>query len=313
MLLSARNAEEDLELERKVILEEIKMYEDDPEDFAHETLVRNIWRGHPLSRPITGTPETVCAITRSMLTEHVNRFYRPEKMIVSIAGKFDESKAIAQIETSISHLIKGEPKLPVAAPVMRQFRAVKHKDIEQTHISIATDGLKVIDDRRYIIAVLDLCLGGNMSSRLFQEVREKRGLVYTINTFRESHRENGLFGVYAASSPGQLPKVLELISAEFKRVKNEGFTTQEIARAKIQLQSDLLLGLESMRNRAARNAYGELFYGRHMGVDEILTDIERVTGDAVCSLANELLVPHMLSFVIVGPKSELSDNYAIAC
>jgi predicted Zn-dependent peptidase len=313
MLLNAQLTDEDLELERQVILEEIKMYEDDPEDFAHETMILNIWPGHPLSRPITGTNKSVSGINRAMLVEHVDRFYRPEKMIISIAGKFNEEKTIEQLASSLGSLKRGNPKKSIPAPSMHQLNLVKHKDIEQAHVSIATIGLKVIDDKRYEIAILDLCLGGNMSSRLFQEVREKRGLVYTINSFRESHRECGLFGVYAGTSPKQISQVLALVSEEFQRVKQDGFTPQEIARAKTQLKSELLLGLESMRNRTARNAYGELFYGRQLTVEEIVHDIDAVTGEQVRVLANELLLPQYLSTVVVGPATELKESYSTAC
>jgi predicted Zn-dependent peptidase len=173
--------------------------------------------------------------------------------------------------------------------------------------------LKVVDPRRYQIAVLDLCLGGNMSSRLFQEVREKRGLVYTINSFRESHRETGLMGIYAGASPKQVSEVLKLISKELKRLKKDGFIDQEIARAKTQLKSELLLGLESMRNRTARNAYSELFYGRQLSVEEICRDIDKVTGKEVQALANEIFLPDSFSMVVVGPADQLEKTYAVSC
>ena len=313
MILHATLNDDDIELERQVILEEIKMYEDDPEDYAHETLVLNIWPEHPLARPITGTNESVEGITRKMLADHIKEFYRPEKMVVSIAGKFDEDAAIGQLTDLIAPLKAGKPKKSVPKPKMKGISLVKHKDIEQVHISIATEGMKATDDRRYELAVLDLCLGGNMSSRLFQEVREKRGLVYSINTFRESHKETGLFGVYAGCSPKHVTEVLKLISKEFARVKKDGFTKSEIERGKTQLKSELLLGLESMRNRTTRNAYGELFYNRQLSVEEIVEDIEKVEGNAVRDLSKELLDPKLLSMVIVGPKEGLEKSYKISC
>jgi predicted Zn-dependent peptidase len=313
MLVNATLTEEDLELERQVILEEIKMYEDDPEDYAHETMILNIWPGHPLSRPITGTAATVSGITRKMLVDHIDQFYRPEKLVVSIAGNFNEDRAIDQLRQLIEPLAPGKAKAEIGAPTMRRYQAVKHRDIEQAHLSVVAHGLKITDEERYVIAILDLCLGGNVSSRLFQEVREKRGLVYTINTFRESHRENGIFGVYAAASPKQVSKVLALVSEELVRVKKEGFTETEITRAKTQLRSELLMGLDSMRNRSSRNAYGELFYGGQMTVDEIVRDINEVTGEEVRQLANKLLVSDCLSMIVVGPESELKDRYSISC
>ncbi len=313
MIVDANLAKDDFELERQVILEEIKMYDDDPEDYAHETLILNIWPGHPLSLPITGTFETVSEIDEKIVRQHVDQFYRPERLVISIAGNFDEQRAIDQIAAAISGMKPGNAQKKVGPPTMHQYRAVKHRDIEQANISIVSDGLKITDEERYVFAILDLCLGGNMSSRLFQEVREKRGLVYTINSFRESHRENGLFGVYAGASPKQVATVLDLISEEFQRMKSDGFTEAEINRAKIQLRSELLLGLESMRNRTARSAYGELFYGRQLSVEEIVSDIDRVTSAQVKDLANRLIKPEMLSMIVVGPESELQPSYNLAC
>lgn len=313
MIVNASIAADDLDLERQVILEEIKMYEDDPEDFAHETLMLNIWPGHPLSRPITGTCESVSGLNQAMLKGHVRDYYAPNRIVISIAGNFDESKAIRQLEELLGALKPSQSKKKAGGPKMQPFRIIKHKDIEQAHISIATKGLRVMDPRRYEIAVLDLCLGGNMSSRLFQEVREKRGLVYSISSFRESHREAGLMGVYAGCSPKQISAVLALVSKELQRLRKHGFIKEEIARAKTQLKSELLLGLESMRNRTVRNAYSELYYGKQLTVEEICQDIDAVTAEAVQLLANDLFHPDDLSMVIVGPAAQLESEYALTC
>jgi predicted Zn-dependent peptidase len=313
MLTEATLQPEDLDLEREVILEEIKMYEDDPEDVGHETLIERIWPKHPLSRPITGTFETVTNMTAEMLRDHVSRFYTPENMVISIAGMFDEQRVIEQLSNGLSKLKRGQPKPEIAPPSMNPFLLVKDKDVEQAHTVIATAGVSITDPKRYPLAILDLCMGGNMSSRLFQEVREKRGLVYTINTYRESHTASGLFGVYAGSRPKNVQQVIELTMEEFKRVKAEGLTEQEITRAKTQLKSELLLGLESMRYRTSRNAYSELYYGRQLEVDEICRDIDAVTSKEITAIANEILHGDMLSMVVVGPKKELKKEYALAC
>jgi len=305
MLLNSLLRSEDLELEKQVILEEIKMYEDDPEDFAHETLILNIWPGHPLSRPITGTVDSVSRLTPDILRKHVEHYYTPDRMIVSIAGNFNQDKAIDQLREVLENLKGGHAKKNPDPPTTVPFQVVKHRDIEQAHISLAVDGLKTVDERRFQLAVLDLCLGGNMSSRLFQEVREKRGLVYSINSYRESHRNSGLFGVYAGASPKHAAEVIKLIKAEFERAKAEGFTEREIERAKTQLKSDTLLGLESMRNRNARNAYSELFYKRQLSIEEICDDINKVTGESVREIARLLLDPEKTSLVVVGPKTGL--------
>jgi predicted Zn-dependent peptidase len=313
MLVDANLSKEDLDLEREVILEEIKMYEDDPEDVTHETLIERIWPKHPLSRPITGTVDTVNGLTSEMLKHHVSRFYRPENMVVSIAGMFDEKRILDQLSEGLGKLHRGEPKPQIPAPHMEPFSLVKDKDVEQAHTVIATAGVSITDPKRYAMAILDLCLGGNMSSRLFQEVREKRGLVYTINTYRESHATSGLFGIYAGSRPKNVAQVVELTMEEFRKVKAHGLYDEEITRAKTQLKSELLLGLESMRYRTSRNAYSELYYGRQLEVEEICRDIDAVTSKEITTIANEILNGDMLSMVVVGPKKELKKDYALAC
>jgi predicted Zn-dependent peptidase len=273
----------------------------------------NIWPGHPLSRPITGTSKSVSGITSDMLKQHVHDYYASNKIVVSIAGNFDETKTIRQLSKLLEPLKSSKLTKKSDLPKMKQFNLVKNKDIEQAHIAIATNGLGILDARRYEIAVLDLCLGGNLSSRLFQEVREKRGLAYTINSFRDSHRETGLMGVYAGCSPKQVDAVLKLISKELKQVKAEGFSKQEIARSKTQLKSELLLGLESMRNRTSRSAYSEFFYGRQLTPEEICQDIDKVTVSQVTALAHDLFVPGSFSTVVVGPKTELEKTYTLSC
>lgn len=313
MLLNARLAQDDLELERQVILEEIKMYEDDPEDLSQETLILNVWPDHPLGRPITGTIDTVSGISSKMLSSHVERFYRPQNMVISIAGKFEEDKAIEQLSSGLNGARQAQLPAKPGTPAYRKCLVVRDKDIEQAHIALASEGLPVTDERRYQLAILDLCLGGNMSSRLFQEVREKRGLVYTINSYKASHRNTGLFGVYAGTSPGKVAQVIELILEELRQVKADGLTEQELKRAKTQLRSDLLLGLESMRNRTSRNAYGELFYGRQLEVEEICRDIDKVTPEEVKKLARDLLSADKLSLAVVGPKPQIPSDFSLCC
>ncbi len=313
MLRNSILTQDDLDLERQVILEEIMMYEDDPEDLAHEILIENVWRGHPLARPITGTRETVNGFTPRMLREHVDTFYRPQNMLVSIAGNFDEQKAIELIARGLDTQMPGRAKTPVKTPEHNSFVLIKDKDVEQAHLALATKGLTLTDERRFELAVLDLALGGNMSSRLFQEVREKRGLVYSISTFRDSHRNTGLFGVYAAASPKQVEQVMELVMAEFAKVKQEGFSEVEINRAKTQLKAELLLGLESMRNRISRNAYNEFYWSRQFSVEEIVADIDKVESKNLTQLANDLLKTEDLSLVVVGPQSKLRPSYSLVC
>ncbi len=310
MVMAPRFDNSDLMLEKKVILDEMQMYEDDTADVAQELTYLNLWKGYAHSYPIIGTLDTVNGINQQMLLEHYQRFYRPERMVISIAGNFDEERTIAFLSEKLGQMTAGNgPKAPTPQP--RIFNIVRDKDVEQAQLMLSLPSLSHNDKRIDALQVLDLCLAASASSRLFKEIRERRGLVYTVASMQHCYRTCGLFGIYAAMTPENTRQVLDLIVAELDRVKVEGFTPAEIKRAKTQLRSDLLMDLESMSARSTNNASDLMHYDRIVPLDEARNDIENVTNEAVIALADSLFDKKTLSLVVVGPRTELAEKYQL--
>lgn len=312
MVTHALMAVEDVTREKSVVLEEIKLYEDSPDDQVHDLLLTTVWPDHPLGRAIIGTADTVKAFERAHLLDYMRRLYTPDRLVVSVAGRIDRQRVIEQLEALLGHL---KPEAVEPAPIIpplsltsgRQFR---HKDIEQAYLAIGTRGLAVTEERRYVLAVLDNILGGGMSSRLYQEVREKRGLVYSIHSFQALYRHGGLFGVYAATSPERVGEVYDVVENEFRKVAEGSLTDHELRRAKEQIKGGLLLGLEAVRNRMTRMARNELFFGRFIPVEELIARIEKVDRESVIELAQEILPGDRQAVCLVGPFEEMPEALA---
>ena len=302
----------DLILEKQVILDEMQMYEDDAADVAQEITYANLWQGYAHSYPITGTIDTVNGIDARMMREHFDRFYRPERMVVSIAGNFDEDATIKFLSEKLSMLKPGDaPKAPLT-PQSRRFNVVRNKDVEQAQLMLVCEGLNHQDKRLTAMQVLDLCLASSGSSRLFKEIRERRGLVYNIASMQHAYVNCGLITVYAAMSPSNTETVLSLVLQELNRLKMDGFEPAEIKRAKTQLRTDLLMDLESMSARSTNNASDLVHYDRLIPLSEARDEIEAVTNDDVIALARELFNQDKLSLVVVGPAEELEEHYSLS-
>jgi predicted Zn-dependent peptidase len=301
----------DLTLERQVILDEMHMYEDDAADVAQETIYAKLWQGYAHSYPITGTKETVKGMTAEMLREHYDRFYRPERMVISVAGNFDEGATIKFLSEKLGALKAGNAPIVPVCPKSRRFNVVKNKDVEQAQLMLVCEALSHQDKRLTIMQVLDLCLASSASSRLFKEIRERRGLVYDIGSAQHAYLSCGLINVYAAMNPSNVPIVLPLILQELSRVRKEGFTPAEIKRAKTQLRTDLLIDLESMSARSSNNASDLIYYDRLIPHSEATAEIDAVTNEDVMALSQELFAEDKLSLVVVGPAQELKKKYSL--
>lgn len=311
MVLNSKLDNQDLELEKQVILEEIKMYEDTPDEVAQDVLVKSFWNDHPLGYPIAGTLESVKGITRDNIVKFIQNYYTPDNIIVSIAGNFDKDKAIEQVNSIISNIYaKSESRLEKKPSVTSEIISIE-KEIEQAHICMGFRGTSILEEDRYSLAVIDTCMGGCMASRLFQEIREKRGLVYSINTYETLHRPDGIFGIYAATSPTHVQKVIELIMQEIQKLKNDGLTEEEFQKAKTQLKGSLLVGMESTKYRATRNARSELYFGKIFDTEEICESIDRVASEDIKRLSQYVFDTDYMGISIVGPeaysKSEVSS------
>lgn len=311
MLFNPKLASDDFELERQVILEEIKMYQDTPEDLVQDLLYEVIWKGHPLGKPITGTTDSITNLKKDSVTNYLNNLYTPDNMVISIAGKFDLDEIINKTERLTSHVNKKRKKIKAPPLLIIPDVFIEDKEIEQAHLSFATQGVSVFEEERYTLAVIDTALGGGMSSRLFQEVREKRGLAYAISSYYHTNKLGGLFGIYSGTTGKESTLVLDLILKELKDLKKRGLTPEELERSKMQLRTSLLLELESPNVRAFRNALYDLYYNRFLTVEEINTSVQSITNERVIKLANEIFDPKYYTLVVVGPKDELPKTFRL--
>jgi predicted Zn-dependent peptidase len=302
-------ADADVETERGVILEEIAMHDDEPGDEVHDLIAEAIYgKNTPLGRLISGTEESVTPMTREQIRTFYRARYIPANMVVSAAGNLDHDGIVSLVTEAFGRAGVGaapaeassrRPDAP-AASVQSPVALVRDKDTEQAHLVLGCPGLSRLDDRRFAVGVLNNCLGGGMSSRLFQEIREKRGLAYSVYSYTAQYSDTGIFAVYAGCAPGKVDEVLSLVRAELARVAADGLTESEVARGKGMMKGSLVLGLEDTGSRMSRLGKGELLYNDLMTVDDLLGRVEAVTVDAVREVAAELLARPM-SLALVGP------------
>ena len=310
MVTSARLDADELETERGVILEELAMNDDDPSDVAHERFATVVLGGHPLGRPIGGTPETIRAVPRDAVWEHYRQHYRPETLVVTAAGNVDHDALAAQV---VRALHDGGWALPAGtAPAARRgpaealpvtagaSRVTVRRSTEQANVIVGGTGLTATDPRRFTLSVLNAALGGGMSSRLFQEIREKRGLAYSTYSFASGHADTGVFGLYAGCTPGKVDEVTELLVHELERLADSGLTDVELRRSVGQLSGGLVLGLEDSGSRMSRLGKSELVHGELLSTQESLDRVRAVTARDVQELAADL-ASRPRSVVRVGP------------
>ena len=301
-------AEADVETERGVILEEIAMHDDEPGDEVHDLFTEAVYGDQPLGRLISGTEQTVSALTRRQIQSFYRRRYTAPSIIIAAAGNLDHATVVRLVRKALRGTALDTPAAPPAPPRPASSRvrtrppatAVEHKETEQAHVMLGCPGIGRHDERRFALGVLNNVLGGGMSSRLFQEIRERRGLAYSVYSYSSQYAETGLFGVYAGCAPGKVDEVLDLIRAELVKVAEQGVTDAELARGKGMAKGSYVLGLEDTGSRMSRLAKGELLFGDLLSVDDLLTRVDAVTADEVNSLAADLLSRPM-SLAVVGP------------
>jgi predicted Zn-dependent peptidase len=312
MLTSSLIDETEFENERPVILEELAMNDDDPQDVVHEAFSTAVLGDHPLGRPIGGTIETISAVSRAAVWEHYQNNYRPQDLVVAAAGSVDHQELIKLVEQGLS--IAGWDLGLQAKPVPRRLlnpakisRGSKlnviHRPISQVNIMVGSEGLYVDDPRRYAMGVLNTVLGGGMSSRLFQEIREKRGLAYSVYSFNQGYSDAATFGLYAGCSPAKAKEVTELMIAELDKVAQAGITLEELALARGNISGSLALKFETNQARMSRLASAEIVAGEFMDLDETIERFEAVELSQVQALAQDLIgLPR--SIVAVGDVTE---------
>jgi len=312
MLTSSLIDETEFENERPVILEELAMNDDDPQDVVHEAFSTAVLGDHPLGRPIGGTIETITAVSRAAVWEHYQNNYRPQDLVVAAAGSVDHQELIKLVELGLS--TAGWDLGLISKPVPRRLlnpakisRGSKlnviHRPISQVNIMVGSEGLYVDDPRRYAMGVLNTVLGGGMSSRLFQEIREKRGLAYSVYSFNQGYSDAATFGLYAGCSPAKAKEVTELMIAELDKVAQTGITSEELELARGNISGSLALKFETNQARMSRLTSAEIVAGEFMDLDETIERFEGVELSQVQALAQDLIgLPR--SIVAVGDVNE---------
>jgi len=312
MLTSSLIDETEFENERPVILEELAMNDDDPQDVVHEAFSTAVLGDHPLGRPIGGTIETITTVSRAAVWEHYQNNYRPQDLVVAAAGSVDHQELIKLVEQGLSTAgwdlgLQAKPvprRLLNPAKISRGSKLnVIHRPISQVNIMVGSEGLYVDDPRRYAMGVLNTVLGGGMSSRLFQEIREKRGLAYSVYSFNQGYSDAATFGLYAGCSPAKAKEVTELMIAELDKVAQSGITSEELALARGNISGSLALKFETNQARMSRLASAEIVAGEFMDLDETIERFAAVELSQVQALAQDLLkLPR--SIVAVGDVTE---------
>lgn len=293
---------EELEREESVVLEEIKRSEDEPGDHVHELHLANRWGNHPLGKPIIGTKESVSGFKRDHLLGYIDRRYRGENVLLSVAGNVDPAAIVKIAEEMLGSLSHGTEDKQPERPSGTKKEALIGKDVEQVHFCIGTDGTSLYDPELYTMTVLDAALGGSMSSRLFQEIREKRGLVYSVGSYVLNYGAGGAYTVYGGTSPDKWPTVQEITRVEFDKVMKDGFGTDELDRTKQHIKGSIVLALESMSSRMMRMSRNELNHQRDIPVEETLAKIDAVTNSGLMELANRVLDEKLVSTTVIGPE-----------
>lgn len=306
MFLSSQMMDSDIELERGVILEEIGMYEDSPEDLASESLSGAVFDGCAVGRPILGCRETLQSMTGATLLEYIAGHYQAPSIVVSLSGRFAKED-IDYIAGRLSSLPAGS-KNPVDRSVYRSAAITRIKPIEQNHLCLGYSGLPFDAQGRYAMQLLNSVFGGGMSSRLFQRVREQQGLCYSIYSFLSPYRDSGLFGIYTATNADTEEGALHSIREETERFLQDGVTDEELSRAREQIKANILMGLESTGARMSNMAKTEILFGRAFDPDETIAKYDAVTKEDVLSLARNIFIEPMLSFSAVG-KVKQADYY----
>lgn len=298
----------DIEREKKVVLEEIKMVEDTPDDLVHELFTQRFWSGHPLGRPILGVPETVTGLDAATLRDYFGRAYTGGNLVIAAAGHVDHAAVRDLVTSAFGDLPSNVEEITNTAPASIPGLLIRDKPLEQCHVCLGVSGYPQAHVDRYICYVLNFVLGGTMSSRLFQNIREKRGLAYAVSSGFVSYRDGGALTIYAGCDADSIVEVVDLIVAELQQLRDAPITSAELVRAKDHLKGSLVLSLESTSSRMSHLARQEMYFGRQFTLDETLQAVEQVTVDDVHRVAKELLVPGTVAATVLGPVDGLALN-----
>lgn len=300
IFLNSRFDESDIQREQPVILQEIGMVEDSPDEYIHILSGKNFWGEHPLGRSILGSRDNILTFGAEHLKTFFQKLYQPDRIIVSAAGNLDHDRLLGLIGPSFETIKPGNGFPERTPPAGKIGVDINNRDLEQVHICIGTRGLPTADPGRYALSLMNTILGGNMSSRLFQEIREKRGLAYTVYSFVSSHVDTGMFGTYAAVEPAKSIETTRLLLDQMFRLKQEKVSDAELSGAKEYIKGNLYMAAESSENQMVRLAQNEFHFGRNVPLNTVVERIDAVTPDDILQLVNTLLEDNTLSLTMLG-------------
>lgn len=293
--------EKDVEKERMVILQEIKMVEDTPDDYIHDLFNQTCWGDHPLGFPIYGTTERIQSFRRDQICQFFKNNYQPDRIIICAAGHLDHQEVVDLIGSTFGQIPKSEQVRERVKPLSISTVHLSKRSLEQVHICLGTRGLEYNHSFRFASYLLNTILGGGMSSRLFQEIRENRGLAYSVYSYLPTYIDSGLVVVYAGTDEGSAQEVIQLILKEFHRLKAEPFKNGELEVAKEQIKGNLLLSLESSDNLMTRLAKNEIYFGTYQPVESVLKGIDQVEEEIIKTLARDIFNDQFFCLTILGP------------
>lgn len=318
VITSSLVTEDDVESERGVILEEIAMHDDDPSDVVHEQFSAALYGDSPIGRPILGTVDSINALRRDRIVEYYRTYYQPPRTVVSVAGNIQHEQVVELVARAYERagalgggLDCAPPRTSGTGTSPRSGVRVVDRPTEQANLVLGTTGMARTDERRFALGVLNAALGGGMSSRLFQEIREKRGLAYSAYSYTSAYADTGQFGIYVGCLPSKIDEVLKICRDEVSRVVADGLDAEEIVRGKGQMRGGLVLGLEDTGSRMSRIGKNELVYDELMSVDEVLARIDAVTPEEIDEVARDVL-NRPLSLAVIGPYGDKDFSSAIA-
>ncbi|GGE25094.1 peptidase M16 [Marinithermofilum abyssi] len=307
MFFESTFAEEELIKEQKVIVEEIRMVEDTPDDIVHDYLSQAAMSNHPLGFPVLGNVNNVLSFDRQTVVDYRDSHYSPENLVISLAGNLPDDY-LQRIEERFGHFQRGARLEEIAKPQYTAGTFIRKKSTEQTHLCLGFPGISIRDPRIYTFILLNNILGGNMSSRLFQQIREDRGLAYSVFSYHSAYRDTGLFTIYAGTAHGQENNVIEIILDNLKQIRENGVTEAELNKGKEQLKGSLMLSLESTNNRMSRLGKNELLLGKHKTLDEIIESVQQVSHQDVLQLAGDIFTQPM-SLSLISPEGRVPSVF----
>lgn len=303
MVLHSIFPEKEMEKEKTVVLEEIKRSEDDPDDLVQEYFEKHLFEGHPFARPIIGTSENVSAFSRDALQTYIKRFYTNENLILAGAGNFRHETLVRLAEKYLTRKNSSSQGAPKSPRIKARHTSKEYsKPIQQAHLCTGTIAFDIHNKMRYPALVMNTVLGDGMSSRLFQQIREKHGLAYSVYSFLGLMKDTGSFGIYVGTDKKMVHNALELSFAELEKMKTKPLTAQELRHAKAQLKGNMLLSLESTSNRMLRLGNGELYFGAYTSLDSIVQNIDAVTAEEVQSVSQKLFATEKFTTVVLNPE-----------